>query len=404
MLKTVITALLIALALDSVAQGTFVRGADVSWSTEMEADGMTFCDRQGAETDIFRLMSDIGMNAVRLRVWVNPERKQPLLGGTAYGAWSDKADVVAKARRAKAAGLDVMIDFHYSDYFADPGRQAKPVAWEGLTFGELKSAVAEHTKSVLSALKAEGIEPRWVQVGNETNNGMIWPDGQIKWNAERASSFRRYADLSNAGYDAVKEILPDASVIVHHDRAVDDNIWFYDEFRSHGGKFDMIGLSHYPGWDSWQADNAKAVKNAGTIGAKFGVPVMICETGYSNYDPLRAEKVMADLMAKATSAEAVCGVLYWEPEVYGGWDHTYWDGTWHISKGVFGKEEVCNGAFTADGRPAPALLAISGQSATVVGSVSSDRQSAPVYDLQGRRVANPAKGMYIVGGRKTIFK
>ena len=99
----------------------FVRGADVSWCTEMEAAGKRFYDAQGSETELMALMHQIGMTAVRLRVWVNPEQ--------AYGAWSDKADVLAKARRAHAAGLEVMIDFHYSDFFADPGRQTKPAAW-----------------------------------------------------------------------------------------------------------------------------------------------------------------------------------------------------------------------------------------------------------------------------------
>ena len=103
----------------------------------MEADGRHFYDAQGTETELMALMRQIGMTAVRLRVWVNPEK--------VYGAWSDKADVLAKARRAQAAGLEVMIDFHYSDFFADPGRQTKPVAWGSYSMAQLKQAVADHT-------------------------------------------------------------------------------------------------------------------------------------------------------------------------------------------------------------------------------------------------------------------
>lgn len=133
----------------------------------------------GQPEDIFRLMRDIGMNAVRLRVWVNLESKQPQLGGSAYGPWSGKEDVVAKSRRAKEAGLDVMIDFHYSDYFADPGKQIKPVAWEGLSFDGLKKALASHTEDVLRAIKDADVNVRWVQIGNETTSGMVWPEGRL---------------------------------------------------------------------------------------------------------------------------------------------------------------------------------------------------------------------------------
>lgn len=333
----------------------FVSGVDISWASEMEAGGMKFYNN-GQPADIFRLMKDIGMNAVRLRVWVNPETKQPQLGGSAYGPWSGKRDVVAKSRRAKEAGLDVMIDFHYSDYFADPGKQIKPVAWEGLSFDGLKKALAAHTEDVLRAIKDADINVRWVQIGNETTSGMVWPEGRLMWDSCRFESFGRYAELSNAGYDAVKRVYPDATVIVHHDNGQYDTTWFYDELLQHGGKFDMIGLSLYPDHEHWKTDIDNAAAYAKSMSRHFDVPVMIVETGYSNADEVRAEQVMKELMARM--AGVVSGVFYWEPEIYGGWDHTYWDGFWHTSPCVFGKKVVNNGAFTEKGEPSAALRAL----------------------------------------------
>ena len=163
MKRLLITALLLtALTVVQAQSTTFARGADISWCTEMEADGQKFYNADGIETDIFALMKEIGMSAIRLRVWVNPTKY-------GYGAWCDKADVIAKAKRAHAQGLDLMIDFHYSDFFADPKRQDTPLEWKDYDLEQLKTAVADHTKDVLQALKDEGIEPKWVQVGNETN-------------------------------------------------------------------------------------------------------------------------------------------------------------------------------------------------------------------------------------------
>ena len=209
MKRLLITALLLtALTVVQAQNTTFARGADISWCTEMEADGQKFYNADGIETDIFALMKEIGMSAIRLRVWVNPTKY-------GYGAWCDKADVIVKAKRAHEQGLDLMIDFHYSDFFADPDRQDTPLEWKDYDLEQLKTAVADHTKDVLQALKDEGIEPKWVQVGNETNGGMMWENGQIDWNKSGKARYANYVSLSNAGYDAVKEILPDAYVIVH---------------------------------------------------------------------------------------------------------------------------------------------------------------------------------------------
>ena len=370
----------------------FVRGADVSWCSEMEASGMRFYDVKGHPTDIFEVMQQIGLNAIRLRVWVNPE--------LVYGAWNDKADVLAKARRAHAQGLDLLIDFHYSDYFADPGRQTKPIAWQNMSMDELKDAVAAHTKDVLQALKDEGIEPKWVQVGNETIAGMIWEEGRINWNATGTARWGNYVALSNAGYYAVKEVLPEALVIVHFPNAVDDAVSSFREFKSNGGKFDMIGLSHYPDYNNWSDENTKAANNLQKLYVNFRKPVMIVETGFSSYDETRAAQAMTDLFEKMQAKAGCYGILYWEPEVYGGWNPRMLqdDGTWtEATKGVYGKKVVSHGAFTQYGRPAAALK-VFGTVGTAINQPIADNSSTHVeyFNPQGQRVNKSAKGIVFV--------
>lgn len=370
-----------------ISDSGFARGADVSWCTEMESSGKRFYASDGTETELMTLMRQMGMTAVRLRVWVNPDRE--------YGPWSDKADVVAKARRAHAAGLEVMIDFHYSDFFADPGRQTKPAAWAGYTMEQLKTAVADHTKDVLQALKAEGIEPRWVQVGNETRPGMIFDEGKLDWNKSGSAVWAGYVALSNAGYEAVKAVVPSAQVIVHIDKGPDDNAWFFKAFRLYGGKFDMIGLSHYPE-SAWQSENAKTAANVQTLATQFGVPVMIVETGYASTDETLAGQVMADFMAKAKAAKGCAGVFYWEPEVYGWWKPAYYS--------KLGWNAYNKGAFTSQGRPAAALQAFAGENTRVDAPAEGPREDAPTYDLSGRRASAHAHGFLITSGKLRATK
>ena len=391
-MKQIITSILFLLSATSAdAQSAFVRGADVSWCTEMEASGRKFYDANGQETELFALLKQIGMNAVRLRVWVNPE-------GYGYGAWCDKADVLKKAERAHQQGLDVMIDFHYSDFFADPTRQDMPKDWSGYTAEQLKTAVADHTKDVLTALKQKGIEPKWVQVGNETNNGFLFEKGKIDWDKKGSERYTGYVALSNAGYDAVKEVFPEAYVIVHIANAfeaAESNGWFYREFKEAGGKFDMIGLSHYPDWKDWNstksgvASNANAANSVKKLGDLFNVPVMITETGFPQQDVETGSLVMADLFNKMKSLPQCAGILYWEPEVDGVWKPDYYD--------TVSWDAYAMGAFTTDGKPT-AILAAFGDGSTGIHTVPTIQNDAPTqwYDLMGRQHNGPSKGLYIM--------
>lgn len=359
---------------------SFASGADVSWCTEMEADGKKFYNENGQETEMMALLKQLGMNAVRLRVWVNPENE--------YGPWCDKADVLEKARRAQAQGLAIMINFHYSDRFTDPSHQIKPAAWNGLTMEQLKKAVADHTTDVLSALKAEGITPLWVQVGNETRPGMIFDEGKIDWSKSGSAAWSGYIALSNAGYDAVKSVFPDAKVIVHIDRGPEDNVWFYNSFKQYGGKFDVIGLSHYPDWTNWSSDNDKTANNIQKLNSTFKVPVMIVETGYSAWDEAREKSVMDDLFAKTKNLSGCAGIFYWEPEVYASWKpavYTKW-----------GWNAYDKGAFKSNGRPNAALSAFRMETSDIKHSISDKETITYQYNLQGQKVDDTTKGLVIV--------
>ena len=189
---------------------TFYKGADISWTTQLEAEGHRFYNQKGEERECTALMKELGLNAIRLRVWVDPE-----------DGWSSKEDMLTLAKRAQANDMELMVDFHYSDVWADPAHQTIPRAWQNLSFEDLKKAVATHTRDVLLLLKNSGIKPRWVQVGNETSDGFLWEVGRASTNMPQ------YAALTTAGYDAVKDIFPETIVIVHLDNGFNNELYNY---------------------------------------------------------------------------------------------------------------------------------------------------------------------------------
>jgi len=284
----------------------FAKGADVSWLTEMEAAGRKFYSSAGTEQECMLILKNLGMNTIRLRAWVNPS-----------GGWNSKADVVAKALRAKNLGLRIMIDFHYSDTWADPGQQTKPVAWTSQDVAALKTSVANYTTDVLNELKNNGVTPEWVQVGNETNDGMLWPDGKASTN------MASFAQLVNAGYDAVKSVFASAKVIVHLSNGYDNNLfrWLFDGLKSNGGKWDVIGMSLYPNSTNWSTLNSQCLANMNDMVSRYNKEVMIVEVGMSWDQADVCYLFLSDLIAKTklVSENKGLGVLYWEPESYNAW-------------------------------------------------------------------------------------
>ena len=287
------------------AARAYVSGSDVSWVTQEESAGYRFRSSSGVETDPFVLLKNLGVGAIRLRVWVNPAE-----------GWNDTADVVAKAKRAAAQGQQILIDFHYSDTWADPGHQTEPAAWAGQTLAALETNVANHTKSVLNALKSAGINVTWAQVGNEINSGMLWPVGNT------SNGFAPLAGLINAGYNAVKSVFSGAQVIVHLANGYDtaDFTWFFGGLKAAGGKWDIVGMSHYPSSSNWSTLNTELLTTANSMISTYHTPVMVVETGMTYSDPTDANNMIADLTSKIWNLGANgLGVFYWEPEAYPGW-------------------------------------------------------------------------------------
>ncbi len=287
----------------------FWLGADISGTTFEESKGVIFTDTLGNAKENTQLMKDYGLNAVRLRVWVNPE-----------GGWSSKEDVLEMAKRAKKLGMEVMVDFHYSDWWADPGKQNIPAEWKEFDLDGMKNALANHTEETLSLLKQNGINVKWVQVGNETRDGFLWPMGQLS-----KGNMANYAALSQAGYEAVKRVYPDAEVIVHLDNGFDNDVYNYvfDGLKENGAKWDIIGMSVYPYWaieagrepdaDSTLRD---AIANIKMLNKKYGCKIMIVETGVESEKPEDGLIFMRKLMnAAIDDTEGACtGVFYWAPE------------------------------------------------------------------------------------------
>ena len=336
----------------STAQTEWAKGADLSWLSEMEHDGVLFYSADAPDStsgervsqDCITLLSEMGMNAVRLRVWVNHST-----------GWSNLPDMLELAQRVSKEGLRLMIDIHYSDFFADPNHQTIPEAWQSYDYETMLEAVRNHTLEVLTTLKNAGIEPEWVQIGNETPNGMLWPMGKVSNQLSEISNqqaWDRYAGFTAAGYKAAKEVFPNITVIVHVDNAYERRDWFWQAMKEHGGMWDMIGLSHYPmmsawnGGKTWQEMNELAEANIRQLIDDWHCPVMVAEIGTFANNAL-SDTVMADFVCRATAIEHCAGIFYWEPECYGGWRPKEYE--------PLGWGSYDMGAFTDDGCPSSVL-------------------------------------------------
>ena len=297
---------LVAASLPAAA-ATFAKGADVGWVDQEESSGYVFHDASGTQQDPFVLLKAKNVNSIRLRVWVNPA-----------GGWNNGADVLNEAKRAMAQGQRVMIDFHYSDTWADPAHQTKPAAWASHTVAQLESDIYAHTKGILDYLKANGVTVTWVQVGNEINSGMLWPEGKVSGTTNWAT----LAAFINNGYSAAKASFPSALVIVHLANGYDDATfrWFFDNLKAAGGNWDVTGMSHYPAVSGWQTTNNQAYATMQDVVSRYGKPVMVCETGMSWNQAATAHSMISDLVSKTQALGSNgLGVFYWEPEAYPSW-------------------------------------------------------------------------------------
>lgn len=220
-------------------EATKMIGADISFLPQLEDRGRKFSDN-GVEKDPIQIMKDHGFNYIRLRIFNDPARDS---GYSPQKSFCDLAHTMQMAKRVKAAGMKFLLDFHYSDYWADPGKQYKPAAWRNLSFEDLKKAMYEYSKQVIQALKDQGTTPDMVQVGNEINHGLVWPEGNVM-------HVDSMAQLIAAGIAGVKAVDPSIVIMLHIALGGqnDEARFFIDQMLARQIHFDVIGLSYYPRW------------------------------------------------------------------------------------------------------------------------------------------------------------
>jgi arabinogalactan endo-1,4-beta-galactosidase len=238
-----------------------IRGADISSLAKSEARGGVYRYSDGRRGDALRILGEGGLNYIRLKVWVNPA-----------DGYNSRTQVLAIAKRAKALGMGVLVDFHYSDSWADPGKQIKPAAWAALPYEQLKRAVYDHTYGLLDALRRQGTPADMAQTGNELNGGLLWPDGGYE-------NWPGMAGLLGAAYDAVKAASPATKVVLHLADGGDNGLyrWWFDNAAANGIRYDVIGLSYYP---YWHGTLAAFQANLNDVAARYAKPVIVAETAY----------------------------------------------------------------------------------------------------------------------------
>ena len=321
----------------------FVKGADISMLKEVEDFGGRYYLGE-EQKDLFEILQIKGLNTVRLRLWVNPydEEGKPYMGGT-----NDLETMIELAKRAKAHGMQFMLDFHYSDFWADPKKQDKPKAWQSYTGDRLEEEVYRYTREVLEVCRLCDVMPDLVQIGNETTNGMLWPEGKTPNYVPEKQSFEEtetaqwdksydsLAALLKAGVRAAREAGP-MKIILHLDAGGQNVLYrtWFDEMSKRNVDYDIIGLSYYPIWHGGLED---LQFNLEDISARFNKKVLVVETAYGHTtESLSGADIFTEEMSKIAGypptvegqgqflqdlMETVrkvpdgkgLGIVYWEP-------------------------------------------------------------------------------------------
>lgn len=306
----------------------FLLGGDISALSAIEQHGGVF-RHNGQPQDVVKTLGDYGCNCMRLRLFVKPNYRNVVVNDLPY--------TLALAKRIKKAGQKLILNFHYSDTWADPGKQYKPVDWKDYSFDELEKVVEEYTASSIKSFKDEGVLPDIVQVGNEITPGMLWPEGKLAGaNASEQlveQQWDRFTRLVKAGIRGVRTPLEDTdnvTIMIHIDRGGDwtTTKWFLDNFLKRNVDFELIGQSYYPWWHGTLDDLRDNLRRTAEA---YGKPIAVVETSYP-YDnpqawtesknmawPVSAEgqaMFLEDLVSvvEETPRGLGAGVIYWYPE------------------------------------------------------------------------------------------
>ncbi|MBR1471269.1 MAG: glycosyl hydrolase 53 family protein [Lachnospiraceae bacterium] len=365
--------------------GQFIKGMDVSTLLEEEMCGARFYDH-GKEGDLLEILKRYGVNYVRLRLWNDPYAAD----GTPYGAGTnDLGTTIALTKRALELDMGFLLDLHYSDFWADPGKQTIPKAWQGLSAEALKTAVYEYTEAVMERLKAEGASPTMVQVGNEITNGLLWPYGKKTGETE---GFDRIAGYISAGIRGVRAANPEVPIMLHLDNGGNNAMYveWFENYMRRGEDFDIIGFSYYP---FWHGTLEQLEYNMRDMAKRYGKELIVAEVSmgfsmkdYREYEgispdqlkgmatkPELVEKLeypmspkgqsafMQDILQRIVSVPGGKGFFYWEP----GWIPVPGCGwaneaalAYTGETGLGGNEWANQALFDYDGNALPALSVI----------------------------------------------
>ena len=333
---------------DPVEVKELAKGADISWCTQMEDNGQKFYGFASREPkECTAVMQELGCNAIRLRVLVNPA-----------DGYCGKEDVLKKAIRVRDLGMDLMIDFYYSDTFdlpysatlSNPSSQAIPAEWAEHDYNQLRADVYNHTMEVLKLLKENDINVKWVQIGNETSNGLLYPIGQADDN-HYPTHYRGFIEM---GASAARAVYPDVLIVVHLPNAYDQSLYKWNLRLLNSHSYDIVGMSLYPNAAKGQTyftgdtntsisiqSETQAIQDAFSnmdyVYKVFEKPCMIVECGLQVHYEIASTNYMNDIMARAKENVNCLGVFYWEPESYEGW------------------QGYDKGAFLENGRPTQIL-------------------------------------------------
>jgi arabinogalactan endo-1,4-beta-galactosidase len=325
-MKTTILSILLATAM--TAAGQKYVGGDISMLTKYEEAGVVYKDKNGNSVQPLAFFKQEGMNAMRVRLFVDPSQDSD------KGVCQDLDYVKALGKRIKDQGMAFMLDFHYSDTWADPAKQWTPYAWKDLSDEQLCDKIYEYTKDCLSQLKAAGATPDFIQTGNEISYGMLWGvegtnDNRCYTNSSDAN-WNRFMNLLKKAGQACREECPNAKIIIHSERTPKPAVLtdFFDRMKNNSIDYDIIGLSYYPAYHGSLETLETALTNLES--KNYGKDIMVVETGYSYawalggttfdytgtypYTEEGQRQFTADLVTKLNSHSSVKGLFWWWPE------------------------------------------------------------------------------------------
>jgi arabinogalactan endo-1,4-beta-galactosidase len=315
--------ILLYCAAQSAGTREFFIGADISAATVLEKAGVVYREN-GEPNDLIAVLKNNGFNTVRLRIFVNPNKEGIVTNDLPY--------TLNLAKRVKAHNMKLLLNFHYSDTWADPQKQLKPAAWANMSFKELKRTVQSYTASVIKAFKKENVLPDIVQIGNEITPGMLWPDGKVGAEYDNELQWEKFTSLLKAGIAGVRQAAgnADVKIMLHIDQGGKKSVSqrFFSNINKHQVPYDMIGISYYPLLHGTIED---LKENLRYIATELKKDVMVVETAYPYttgkwYNPLGeppfplTPQGQYDLLYTVTKAvletpdKHGCGVCYWFPE------------------------------------------------------------------------------------------